>query len=124
MNATAMPENENAMPKPESEATLAAPSGSAYQRRKDIMAIFRVPSRLVRQLKGGDVARCPNCNLLPIEVSYTSKLGVPHHRFECPECGGDNHVRWMMSHKDAAAAWNAWANPPNEKLTDGSAKNQ
>jgi uncharacterized C2H2 Zn-finger protein len=69
---------------------------------------FRVHSLLVALPKGGDLARCPKCGLLPVEVTFTSPLDVTHHRFECPQC--DNpRARWEWSHAGAAQAWNEYA---------------
>lgn len=81
--------------------------------------LFGVRTRMVRCFKAG-VDRCPKCDLLPVEVTFTSPLGVTHHRFECPECGGDPHVRWDWSHEKAGASWNIWARTPNAEVSDGS----
>lgn len=65
---------------------------------------MKTESRLVRK-QWAELSPC-RCGLTPVCVTFTSALGVTHHRVECPEC--DNPaVRWEWSHEAAADAWNA-----------------
>jgi phage FluMu protein Com len=73
-------------------------------------------SRMVRCFKA-ETVRCSKCDLLPVEVTFMSPLGVTHHRFECPQCD-DPTMRWEWSHAKAADAWNAKHKPPNAQAQE------